>query len=156
MYLELFLPTFRLILLILAADEIKVSSPNITEPPRQSYLPLGSPVNLTCFATGVPQPTLSWFKDDVPISNAIASVLFIERLSLETRGVYKCVASNVHGKDEAEAFVKVDGNISSILFLTSLPSFVSFSFRPCPVLSDVQSQLRACCHVWLRWSQYFI
>ena len=71
-------------------------------------------MNLTCFATGVPQPILSWFKDDILIPNAVASVLFIERLSLETRGVYKCVASNIHGEDKAEAFVKVDGNTTSL------------------------------------------
>ena len=68
----------------------------------------GSDLTLTCNATGVPVPTLSWLKDGntlqmvqgttitiTTLNNTVYSVLSINPLTYEHAGVYTCLGSNV-------------------------------------------------------------
>ena len=81
----------------------------IVEPPQQIYEPIGSEVNLTCVANGVPQPTISWYKDGKLLPNKVAPFLLIPDLSLDTRGLYECVAANKLGSQNETAYVKIKG-----------------------------------------------
>ena len=97
-------------LLIVAVDR---SAPIIIYPPEATYVPLYSKVNLSCVATGYPQPVITWYKDDERIDNAITPFYIIEALTLDTRGLYSCSASNEEGMDESDkAYIKIKGDFN--------------------------------------------
>ena len=81
--------------------------PTITKPPRESTVDLYSEVELTCEATGNPQPIIHWFKDGKRIfmSDADPPTLLIEEMDLNHRGLYHCEATNTAGKDVSVASV---------------------------------------------------
>ncbi|XP_059151468.1 hemicentin-1-like [Physella acuta] len=63
-----------------------------------------NPVILFCPAVGTPKPTITWYKDNVPISHEEAGTTQLEDGSLEIdntkagdSGKYECVAENVAG-----------------------------------------------------------
>ena len=65
------------------------------------------PVNLSCTSYGVPQPTLSWYKDGTALSNGVNGVTITNNLNSsdlsvidvggQQGGDYNCTASNVAG-----------------------------------------------------------
>ncbi|XP_061436947.1 neuronal cell adhesion molecule-like [Lethenteron reissneri] len=83
-------------------------------PESRSYAP-GDSAKLTCFASGIPAPTIRWFLNGVPIDEAPAvpdrrvdrNFLTLTRLREEDTGVYQCQASNRHGTILANAYVNV-------------------------------------------------
>ncbi|KAM8933893.1 hemicentin-2 [Pelodytes ibericus] len=70
---------------------------------------------LECNATGVPDPTLMWLKDKVPVSTANAGLQILEQgrlLSLSAAhisdsGIYTCVAFNPAGEDSRDTELQV-------------------------------------------------
>ncbi|XP_036351171.2 hemicentin-1 [Ochotona princeps] len=61
---------------------------------------------LACEADGIPTPTISWKKDNVPLANLLGKYtaepygrLILENAVLEDSGVYTCTASNAAGED---------------------------------------------------------
>lgn len=76
----------------------------------------GEEIRLTCKVTGSPQPTIQWFKNELPldISHRIKSEfdgqncsLTLAAAELEDAGDYKCVVSNEHGRASSRAEVVI-------------------------------------------------
>ncbi|XP_014387685.1 PREDICTED: LOW QUALITY PROTEIN: hemicentin-2 [Myotis brandtii] len=76
-----------------------VGGENITAPFLQ-------PVTLRCAGTGVPTPSLRWWKDGVALA-ASGGNLQIEKVDLRDEGVYTCVATNLAGESRRDAVLKV-------------------------------------------------
>ena len=100
-----------LLFCVFLAAASQPSRPEIVEPPTDVYEVIGSEVNLTCVATGVPQPTIRWYKDDVLLPNQITPLLVIQDLRLDTRGLYTCEAANEHGNCSETAYIKIKGTL---------------------------------------------
>ena len=70
-----------------------------------------SRISLSVVVGGYPQPSLQWYRNEEIIDGAITSVHVIPELTLDTRGLYYCSASNSLGKNEsAKVYVKIRGN----------------------------------------------
>nr|XP_033816119.1 hemicentin-1 isoform X1 [Geotrypetes seraphini] len=88
--------------------------PRIQHAPRVMKVPVGHSVDILCNAQGTPPPEITWFKDSSAMlidgghyRAAKDGTLSIEKVQLSDSGVYKCVASNIAGRDEAEITVQV-------------------------------------------------
>ncbi|XP_039085354.1 hemicentin-2 [Hyaena hyaena] len=64
------------------------------------------PVTLQCVGTGVPTPSLHWWKDGVALA-ALGGELQIEKVDLRDEGVYTCTATNVAGESKKDVVLKV-------------------------------------------------
>ena len=73
--------------------------PMITMPPVDTVGQLYSEVELSCVATGNPQPTILWYKDGFRLTDAVAdfSTLVFPKLDLGDRGFYYCEAFSIQG-----------------------------------------------------------
>lgn len=79
-------------------------------PPYNATGTYFEPMNLTCYATGNPQPTITWYKYGSVYYNLSRTVEFPE-LNLTNRGFYRCVASNNKGDIRSQDFVvNISGN----------------------------------------------
>ncbi|XP_058380273.1 hemicentin-2 [Diceros bicornis minor] len=76
-----------------------VGGENITAPFLQ-------PVTLRCTGTGVPTPSLRWWKDGVALA-ASQGNLRIEKVDLRDEGVYTCAATNLAGESKRDMSLKV-------------------------------------------------
>ncbi|KAM4662543.1 hemicentin-2 [Discoglossus pictus] len=120
----------------------------VYEPPRilsmtdlATFL-VNEPVWLECNATGVPEPTLMWLKEEVPVSVASAGVQILEQgriLSLlaahvSDSGRYTCVAVNIAGEDFRD--IEVDVYVPPSIVGEELNSSISINE---PVLLECES-----------------
>ncbi|KAF3821003.1 hypothetical protein GH733_011156 [Mirounga leonina] len=64
------------------------------------------PVTLQCVGTGVPAPSLRWWKDGVALA-ALGGKLQIEKADLRDEGVYTCAASSLAGESKRDVALKV-------------------------------------------------
>ncbi|KAM9604611.1 vascular endothelial growth factor receptor 1 [Trichechus inunguis] len=71
---------------------------------------------LDCHAKGVPEPQITWFKNNHKIQQEPgiilgpgSSTLFIERVTEKDEGVYHCRATNQKGSVESSAYLTVQG-----------------------------------------------
>lgn len=84
--------------------------PVIMEHPSDAIVLKGSPTELKCSASGSPTPSISWFKDGIPISSDKSgrrtilpegNLYFMRTVSNKRRrsdsGTYQCVAINRYG-----------------------------------------------------------
>ncbi|XP_066112042.1 hemicentin-2 isoform X1 [Saccopteryx bilineata] len=76
-----------------------IGGKNITAPFLQ-------PVTLRCAGTGVPTPSLRWWKDGVPLASSGGN-LQIEKVDLRDEGVYTCAATNLAGESRGDVALKV-------------------------------------------------
>ncbi|KAM5331532.1 hemicentin-2 [Glossophaga mutica] len=76
-----------------------VGDDNITAPFLQ-------PVTLRCTGTGLPTPSLRWWKDGVALA-ALGGTLQIEKVDLRDEGVYTCAATNPAGESRRDVALKV-------------------------------------------------
>lgn len=78
--------------------------------PERITISQGSTVEVRCEATGSPPPLVKWTKLHSP-DNAnfeqIGPLLIIRNAQLSDRGVYVCVASNVHGLVQNSTIIEV-------------------------------------------------
>ncbi|XP_053098888.1 hemicentin-1 isoform X3 [Hemicordylus capensis] len=88
--------------------------PKIQRGPRVMKAKVGYRIDIPCNAQGIPPPTITWLKDQNPmlIDNRqyISSpdgTLSISKVLISDSGIYKCVASNIAGRDEAEIQIHV-------------------------------------------------
>ncbi|XP_019521607.1 PREDICTED: vascular endothelial growth factor receptor 1 isoform X2 [Hipposideros armiger] len=77
---------------------------------------VSSSTTLDCQASGVPEPQITWFKNNHKIQQEPgiilgpgSSTLFIERVTEEDEGVYHCRATNQKGSVESSAYLTVQG-----------------------------------------------
>lgn len=85
-------------------------APLIINPPMSQSVSLGSLVNLSCVATGAPQPTIAWFKDSVQITGVNLPFYVINSISVSDRGYYSCSATNNEGSDQSSSvLVNING-----------------------------------------------
>ncbi|XP_057389214.1 vascular endothelial growth factor receptor 1 isoform X1 [Balaenoptera acutorostrata] len=77
---------------------------------------ISSSTTLDCRANGVPEPQITWFKNNHKIQQEPgiilgpgSSTLFIERVTEEDEGVYHCKATNQKGSAESSAYLTVQG-----------------------------------------------
>ncbi|XP_054986449.1 LOW QUALITY PROTEIN: vascular endothelial growth factor receptor 1 [Sorex araneus] len=77
---------------------------------------VSSSTTLHCQANGVPEPQITWFKNNHQIQQEPgiilgpgSSTLFIERVTEEDEGVYHCKATNQKGSVESSAYLTVQG-----------------------------------------------
>ena len=78
----------------------------ITNPPQDLIVAESQSVVFTCIATGVPAPTIMWYKSDIIIANGVTNItlgttvqsnLTISSSDIDDDGIYMCVASNKIG-----------------------------------------------------------
>ena len=81
--------------------------------PSDTTVVQGENVALSCQATGVPQPLITWQKKDggqLPGKRSLVSgVLRMYGVRKKDEGVYVCTASNILGFKQAEALLTVNG-----------------------------------------------
>ena len=76
----------------------------------------GKSLTLLCPSNGNPKPTITWYKEGVPvtmgerISFGSANELTIENLKVDDAAVYTCVADNGRGRDKVSSLVNVVGS----------------------------------------------
>ncbi|XP_007953975.1 vascular endothelial growth factor receptor 1 [Orycteropus afer afer] len=77
---------------------------------------ISNSTTLDCHAKGVPEPQITWFKNNHKIQQEPgiilgpgSSTLFIERVTEEDEGVYHCKATNQKGSVESSAYLTVQG-----------------------------------------------
>ncbi|XP_073320635.1 ADAMTS-like protein 3 [Pagrus major] len=74
---------------------------------------IGTGTNLTldCPVTGVPQPTVTWYRKNGPLDSGAVFLpsgsLWIRNVSLKNQGIYSCTANNVIGKSTASTVLQV-------------------------------------------------
>ena len=88
-------------------------APTIVTPPSDTVGRIGDAINLTCAVTGVPTPSISWFRSERIVEGAVFQFLYIPSVRLEDRGVYYCRAENSEGTAvSSEAVLFLDGKTS--------------------------------------------
>lgn len=106
------------------------SAPNFTFLLRPRVIQVRQTCKLLCCLSGNPPPTVKWFKDreelskyHYPMTHADGVVTMeIIDCKPEDSGKYRCVATNIHGKDETSCVVIVEGNLKEIQFFLSVLS----------------------------------
>jgi len=74
-------------------------------------------ITITCTATGLPSPIISWLYNGKPVSNVPRYLVFkngtlvIRKLTKNDEGKYTCLAKNFEGEDTASSNVEVTGKL---------------------------------------------
>ncbi|XP_063154493.1 hemicentin-1 [Candoia aspera] len=113
---------------------LNVHVPPAIEGPDQEWIneTISNPVTLTCDATGIPPPAITWLKNGKPLENSATlelhilsggSKLQIARPHYSDNGNYSCIASNVEGK--AQKFYVLSVQIPPDIVGSEMPSEVS-------------------------------
>lgn len=94
----------------------------IEEQPMLPCFPsLNSRVTLTCGAVGVPDPNITWYKDNDLLPEERSRTLVIQEVQLSDRGTYRCQATNFNSNggadnhfqiDSQEIFINIEGWLS--------------------------------------------
>jgi len=87
----------------------------ITVGPIDTPAMLGGGATLTCTATGIPLPTITWMNQDgntagvasdmIASANTIMSILNFSNLQVNDFGNYDCMANNIFNDDTATALL---------------------------------------------------
>ncbi|KAL2077862.1 hypothetical protein ACEWY4_027366 [Coilia grayii] len=104
---------------------VMTGAPKIVRSPSKDFsLPLGKSINLHCIAQGKPKPQISWMLPDKTVLHevgtyAVASLfangtLNIPSVTASTKGYYKCIASNIAGKDTVTYNISVTASLPTI------------------------------------------
>ncbi|XP_008185071.1 LOW QUALITY PROTEIN: peroxidasin [Acyrthosiphon pisum] len=100
--------------IILESSATADSPPEIIMEPGHKTVSVGEQLQLACEAVGVPEPSITWAKDDINLElgqrvqvfqNNTLTISKVERTDV---GHYKCVASNYLGRVSSEAMVNVN------------------------------------------------
>ena len=88
--------------LLLITEAIINTPPTIQVGPVDNIVNLFDPVSLNCISTGIPPPTVQWFKDGVLLEGRRERTLNFPETKLTDRGYYHCQARNSEGEDTSE------------------------------------------------------
>ncbi|XP_039110896.1 vascular endothelial growth factor receptor 1 isoform X3 [Hyaena hyaena] len=104
---------------ILQKKEVTIrdqESPHLLRNLSDHTVAISSSTTLDCHATGIPEPQITWFKNNHRIQQEPgiilgpgSSTLFLERVTEEDEGVYRCTATNQKGSVESSAYLTVQG-----------------------------------------------
>nr|XP_055175129.1 hemicentin-1 isoform X2 [Nyctereutes procyonoides] len=96
---------------------LKVLEPphiNGSEEPVEISVIVNNPLELTCLASGIPTPKITWMKDGRPLPQTDqiqtlggGEVLRLSSAQVEDTGRYTCLASSTAGDDDKEYLVRV-------------------------------------------------
>ena len=89
----------------------EITSPQIIIGLQTVFVNLYQSVNLTCIASGNPQPSIAWYKDGRVITDEISPLLVIQEVELSDRGVYNCTAKNTLGTASSSAVININGTV---------------------------------------------
>ena len=89
--------------------------PTIVEGPANKTFNLlyGESKSFNCTASGIPEPTVVWYKDDKIVVNETGvsvtkdMLLTLSEITVQRNGVYKCVARSLGGTISSNAIVNV-------------------------------------------------
>jgi netrin-G3 ligand len=88
-------------LTVLSEDEIPKGFPKFSQQPAMQGIERGRSALITCAADGDPEPTITWFKDMIPIdfsnvryTKVQGSSLQISNTEESDQGHYECIAEN--------------------------------------------------------------
>ncbi|KAJ1172187.1 hypothetical protein NDU88_004037, partial [Pleurodeles waltl] len=88
--------------------------PKIQRGPRVLKVQVGHRVDIQCSAHGIPPPEITWSKDGSIVlidgGQYVSSddgTLSIDKAEVSDSGIYKCIASNIAGHDEADVTIEV-------------------------------------------------
>ncbi|KAI4578501.1 hypothetical protein MJG53_011356 [Ovis ammon polii x Ovis aries] len=103
-----------------AGEEDRIFNLNVYEPPHingseepiEMSVIVNNPLELTCMASGIPAPKITWMKDGRPLPQmdqmqTLGEVLRISSTQVEDTGRYTCLASSPAGDDDKEYLVRV-------------------------------------------------
>ncbi|XP_050532372.1 roundabout homolog 2-like [Daktulosphaira vitifoliae] len=106
---------WRATLTVTTASHEDTLPPIIEYGPANQTLPYNSIGNLVCKSIGNPQPVITWYKDDSPLSPETPRInitetgtLQIMNLQKSDNGIYTCVASSMNGKASWSAELKME------------------------------------------------
>jgi len=89
----------------------EIASPQIIAGLQTVFVNLYQSVNLTCVASGNPQPSIAWYKDGRIIPGEGSPLLVIQEVELSDRGVYNCTATNSLGTTSSSAVININGTV---------------------------------------------
>jgi len=89
----------------------EIASPQIITGLQTVTVNLYQSVNLTCVASGNPQPSIAWYKDGRIITGESSPLLVIQEVELSDRGVYNCTATNTLGTASSSAVININGMV---------------------------------------------
>lgn len=75
--------------------------PRVTTHPQATTILEGKPLNLTCLATGKPEPIITWYKDGLVIKDRSNGIFVITKIKRRDDGIYQCYAKNKVGTDRS-------------------------------------------------------
>uniref|UniRef100_A0A3Q2CT39 Hemicentin-1 n=1 Tax=Cyprinodon variegatus TaxID=28743 RepID=A0A3Q2CT39_CYPVA len=81
--------------------------PKIHPGPKVIKVQVGHKVELGCMVSGVPEPTLSWTKNNKSYPVSRDGSLTLSDIKCEDEGIYTCTATNTAGQDQAQVKVQV-------------------------------------------------
>eukprot|EP00116_Pleurobrachia_bachei_P000258 sb/3460520/ len=97
---------------IVSIPVLRIKPLKFTEVPENSVLEKGKQFILPCTATGIPEPTITWYKNQIEVSKERSKViplatggLLIPSAELSHQGMYSCVATNTRGERISTAAV---------------------------------------------------
>lgn len=82
-------------------------TPIISSAPTNLLLNVGNPASFSVTASGVPQPTYQWYKNNAPIPGATGTNYSIASVALTNIGTYSVVVSNAAGTVTASAYLAI-------------------------------------------------
>ena len=91
--------------------------PTASITPKTPILFVNQTLTLTCSVSGDPPPTISWSKDETPLSET-KKTFTKQHVQLGDEGNYSCTATNKHGNATATSNVIVDGKDGEFVVLT--------------------------------------
>lgn len=97
-------------LTVLSEDEVPPGFPRFVIAPNMQGVEKGRTAVIPCRANGDPEPTITWFKDMMPVNLSNAHYSIIQGASLQVinteesdQGHYECVAENSVGTEYSNA-----------------------------------------------------
>ena len=100
-------------------------APVIVTPPMEQNVPYENQATFECLATGMPDPTYSWYKNGVIISDQDLPTLYFASVQVSDRGLYSCTVTNSEGTAQSEpVYLRITGTI--ILAWVYAPYFESY------------------------------
>ena len=96
--------------LVLVIAVANLSPPFIENGPASDMVELYTSLHLTCIASGSPQPTIQWYKNEKEIDGEGSPFLVIDEVQFLDRGIYYCIATNTQGTASSDyAYINIDG-----------------------------------------------